>query len=121
MPANNNLKTSHSERVKRGLMKKKSSEEIVLCDVVVSEIQERLSQAEAERDELKAARLSNLMDVAEKLSHALGMVMKANHVDVRKPSEECLKEHFVILLPTEDDEEAKLALAEWDGIKKEGV
>lgn len=95
------------------------------------ELRKRLSQAEATihwvtaeeaRKEILSleARLSHLMDVAGKLSHALGMVMKANHVDVKKPSEECLKEHFVILLPTEDDEEAKLALAEWDGINGGG-
>lgn len=44
------------------------------------------------------------------MGEALRMVKIANHIDVKKPSEDCLKEHFVILLPIEDNDAVDQAL-----------
>jgi DNA repair exonuclease SbcCD ATPase subunit len=92
----------------------------------IQSLSQRLSQAEAENRDLRLhpyvvldsavveknvldlqARLSNLMDVAEKLKTALEGIM---------PRPEC-----VSIPPSCAYITAKKAIAEWDGIKKEGV
>jgi len=54
------------------------------------------------------------VDWEKEAMELLRLVKIANHTDCRKPSEDCLKEHYVILLPVEDNEAIEKLLAAYE-------